>query len=195
MTMGIIKGIIVDTMKENTELENKILVAYASKYGSTQEVADAVAVRLREEGLVVDLQPMRKIHSLAGYRAVVLGAAIYYSFWHKDARDFLTKHASDLSQHPVAVFALGPNGTGEDEMRDSQAQLDKELAKFPWLKPVGMALFGGRFPARLRFPDSLVAALPASPMHGLPASDARDWTAISNWAGNLAQKFQPIISH
>jgi len=184
----------MSTMKENMKLENKILVTYVSKYGSTQEVAETVAAALREQGLVVDLQPIRKVRSLAGYGAVVLGAAIYYGSWHQDARTFLTKHASDLAQCPVIIFALGPNGTSEDEMRDSRAQLDNDLARFPWLKPMATALFGGRFPVRLRFLDSLVAALPASPMHGMPATDARDWTAISAWAGSLSQVLLPMIS-
>ena len=169
-------------------MENKILVAYASKYGSTQEVADVVATTLREKGLVVDLQPVRKVRSLAGYKAVVLGAAIYYGLWHKEALNFLARNEADLSQRPVAVFALGPNSTDENERQGSRAQLDKNLAKFPWLKPVVTELFGGRFPAKLHFPDSLVAALPASPMHGLPANDVRDWAAIRDWASNLARK-------
>ncbi len=172
-------------------MENKVLVAYASKYGSTQEVADAVAARLREKGLVVDLQPMQKVRSLAGYKAVVLGVAFYYGLWHKDAVNFLTKNEADLAQHPVAVFALGPNSTDEHERQGCRAQFDKELAKFPWLKPVVTELFGGRFPAKLRFPDSMVAALPASPMHGKPASDVRDWVAIRDWADNLAAKLRP----
>ncbi len=36
-----------------------ILVAYASKYGSTQEVAETVASVLSETGFRVDLQPAR----------------------------------------------------------------------------------------------------------------------------------------
>ncbi len=175
-------------------MENDVLVTYASKYGSTQEVADAVAARLREKGLVVDLQPIQTVRSLAGCKTVVLGTAIYYGLLHKDAAGFLTRNEAALAQIPVAIFALGPNGMDENERKGSQAQLDKELAKFPWLKPVATGLFGGRFPARLRFPDSLVAALPASPMHGMPASDARDWKAIHDWAGKLAQKLQPVVS-
>ncbi len=169
-------------------MENKVLVTYASKYGSTQEVADAVARSLREHGLVVDLQPAGKVCSLDGYKAVVLGAAIYYGMWHRDAVNFLTKNKAALAMCPVAVFALGPNSTDENERMDCRAQFDKELGKFPWLKPVDTELFGGRYPARLRFPDSLVAALPASPMHGKPPSDVRDWTAIRAWADSLAAK-------
>ena len=42
-----------------------VLVAYATRYGSTQEVAEAVAATLRERGLEVDVQPMRKVSGLA----------------------------------------------------------------------------------------------------------------------------------
>jgi menaquinone-dependent protoporphyrinogen oxidase len=176
--------------KEKIKMENKVLVTYASKYGSTQEVAETIAATLRDRGLSADLQPMRKVRTLAGYDAVVLGAPIYYGLWHKDAVNFLTKNEADLAQRPVAVFALGPNSTDEDERRGCRAQFDKELAKFLWLKPVVTDLFGGRFPARLRFPDSMVAALPASPMHGKPSSDVRDWTAIRAWANGLVAQLR-----
>src|SRR5215469_569468 len=68
-----------------------ILVAYATRYGSTQEVAEAIAATLRERGLAVDIQPMRDVRSLDQYRAVVLGAPLYMFHWHKDAIHFLVK--------------------------------------------------------------------------------------------------------
>lgn len=175
-------------------MEIKILLAYASKYGSTQEVAEKVALTLRERGLAVDLQPMRKVRTLEGYAAVVLGTPIYYGALHKDAVNFLTKSESFLAHLPVAVFALGPNSTDENERQGCRAQFDKELAKFPWFRPVVPELFGGRFPARLRFPDSLLVALPASPMHGKPASDVRNWSAIRTWANGLINQLQ-LLAH
>ncbi len=73
--------------------------------------------------------------------------------------------------------------------------LDKELGKFPWLAPVTVELFGGRYdPSKLRFPDSLIASLPASPLHGAPASDVRDWVAIRAWATSLVARFQPAMA-
>ena len=37
-------------------------------------------------------------------------------------------------------------------------------------------MFVGKYdPAKLRLADKLVTALPASPLHGLPARDDRDW--------------------
>jgi hypothetical protein len=57
--------------------------------------------------------------------------------WRKDARRFLSRHHRALTERPVAIFALGPGHDphDEDEWQKSQAQLDKQLAKFPWLIP------------------------------------------------------------
>jgi menaquinone-dependent protoporphyrinogen oxidase len=90
-------------------------------------------------------------------------------------------------ERPVAVFALGPTHDphDEEEWRDSRAQLDKALAKFPWLRPVALELFGGKYdPTRLRFPINLLAGKE-------PATDIRDWTAIRAWASDLATELAP----
>jgi len=167
-----------------------VLVAYATRYGSTQEVAEAVAATMRERGLAVDIQPMREVRGLEGYRAVVLGAPLYMFRWHKDALHFLTRHRAALTQRPVAIFALGPFHAEEKEYQEVRRQLDKELAKFPWLTPAEIAIFGGKFdPQKLTFPHNLVPAL-----KNMPASDVRDWTAIRAWASDLAAQFQPALA-
>ncbi len=167
-----------------------ILVAYATRYGSTQEVAEAVASTLRERGLAVDIQPMRDVRSLEQYRAVVLGAPLYIFHWHEDALQFLARHREALTQRPVAIFALGPIHAEEKEFQGAREQLDKELAKFPWLRPEAIAIFGGKFdPQKLTFPHNLVPAL-----KNMPASDIRDWTAIRAWASTLAASLQPAVS-
>ena len=158
-----------------------VLVGYATRYGSTQEVAEAVAATLRECGLEVDIQPMRKVRTIAGYSAVVLGAPLFMFRWHEDALRFLSRHREALMERPVVVFALGPvhDPYDEDEWQSSHDQLDKELAKYPWLTPVALEMFGGKYdPAKLRFPVNLLAGKE-------PASDLRDWTSIRDWAANL----------
>jgi len=168
-------------------MSQPLLVAYATRYGSTREVAEAVAAVLREAGPAVEVRPVREVRDLAGYGAVVLGAALYMYRWHKDARRFLSRHRRALAERPVALFALGPTHEPHDEQewQDSRAQLDKELAGFAWLSPVAVALFGGKFdPALLRFPVKQMAG-------SVPATDVRDWAAIRAWAGDLAARLAP----
>ncbi len=166
-----------------------VLVTYATRYGSTQEVAEAVADTLRLHGLVVDVAHMTDVLSLEGYDAVVLGTAIYMFRLHKDARHFLARHSHALTGHRVAVFALGPFHDDPKEWEAARSHLDKGLAKFPWLTPIDYQVFGGRFdPAKLRFPFTL------TPLRRMPASDIRDWGAIRAWAGDLAGKLQPAAA-
>ena len=163
-----------------------ILVAYATKYGSTQEVAETIAATLREDGAAGVCQPLSKVRTLEGYTAVVLGAPLYMFRWHKDAIRFLSRHRQALMVRPVAVFALGPFHDDAKERQDARGQLDKELLKFPWFAPVAIEIFGGKFdPEKLRFPLNLLPAL-----RQMPASDARDWTAIRAWAHSLAAQLQ-----
>lgn len=165
-------------------MTESILVAYATRNGSTQEVADRITATLREQGLDVDLKPAREVKTLAGYRIVVLGAPLYAFHWHKDALNFLSRHRQALTEMPVAIFALGPLHDDAQERQEARAQLDKELAKFPWLAPDTIEMFGGKLdPTQLQFPESLF-------MGKLPASDVRDWVAIRAWALGLVEKFE-----
>jgi menaquinone-dependent protoporphyrinogen oxidase len=171
-------------MQEETTMSAEVLVGYATRSGSTQEVAKAVAATLRDSGLEVDLQPMRNVRTLAGYRMLVLGAPLYMFRWHKDALAFLSKHREALEELSVAVFALGPFHNEEKEWQGVRSQLEKELAKFPWFSPVTRKVFGGKFdPTKLRFPMNLIPA-----MKRMPSSDIRDWDAIRAWASDLAAK-------
>jgi len=159
-----------------------VLVSYATRSGSTKEVAEAIAATLRDSRLETELRPMRNVQTLDGYNMVVLGAPLYMFRWHRDALGFLSRHKEALKKLSVSVFALGPFHDEEKEWQGVRAQLDKELARFPWLAPVAREVFGGKFdPTGLRFPLNLIPALKK-----MPASDIRNWDAIRVWANNLA---------
>ncbi len=170
-------------------MSSLVLVGYATRYGSTQEVAETVAATLRECALEVDVQPLRKVGTLAKYSGIVLGAPLFMFHWHKDAHGFLSRHRRELMERPVVVFVLGPVHDPHDkkEWEASRAQLDKALAKHPWFKPIALEMFGGKYdPAQL--------GLLLSKMAGKePASDIRDWTAIRAWARDLAAKLEPTL--
>ncbi|HIH92826.1 TPA: flavodoxin [Methanosarcina acetivorans] len=177
-------------------MQTRVLVAYATRYGSTQEIAEVIVATLRESGLEVDIEPAKEVKALEGYTAVVLGAPIYMLRWHKEAKSFLSRYREALMKRPVAVFALGPFYDEEEEWKEVRAQLDKELEKFPWLTPVAIEIFGGKYDEeKLRFPDNILVRLPGSPLHNMPAIDIRDWDAIRDWASKLVAQFQPALAH
>ena len=158
-----------------------LLVAYASKHGSTQEVAEAIARRLGESGLEVELRCAVDVADLTPYGGVVLGGALYFGRWHQDAARFLAKHRLELAERPPRVFTLGAKTADAQGLAESRAQLDKALAKVPEVEPRSVAVFGGVVdPAKLRFPLSR-----------LPASDARDWDAIDERADQVPAALEP----
>ena len=159
-----------------------LLITYASTRGSTREVAETIAASLREHGLDVDLKAAAEVEDVNGYDGVVLGAAIYTGHAHVDVRRLLRRCRKELSSLPLAVFAMGPRTSSEDDLAGSRKQLDHDLAKLPELEPFSIAIFGGVVdPAKLHFPFNRMAA-----------SDARDWDAIEAWALELAATFAPV---
>lgn len=156
---------------------SKILVAFATKNGSTQEVARAIAESLRDDGCVVDVRRARDVReSVARWDLVVLGAPIYSGRWHRDAHRFLKRHRSDFEVVPVAVFGMGPRSGDEEGWQRSRAQLDRALSKRGWLAYVGVAVFGGVDPPKKRDRER---------------RDLRDWEAIRAWATGLPAFARP----
>jgi len=168
-------------------METKILVGYATVHGATREIAEAIAKTLTEQGNAVDVVAMRDVGSLQSYDAVVLGAPQYMFRMHRDLSRFLTKHRQALQAGlPVAIFSGGPFGESDaSAWQGVRTVLDKELAKFAWLKPAAVTIVGGRFdPAHLRFPYNLIPA-----MKQIPPSDLRNWDEINTWAAGLPAFF------
>ncbi len=160
-----------------------ILLAYTTRYGSTQEVAETITDELRKTGLEVIIQPMQEVNSLDDYTAVVLGTAIYNTRWHPDMHQFLSQHQEALRQLPVVIFALGPLSANNAAKLNSRRQFDRELVQYPWLKPVAVEIFPGKLdPANLGFFERIFSS----------ASDHRDWEAIRSWANALPAQLLPV---
>lgn len=155
-----------------------ILVAYASKHGSTQEIAKRLADRLRERGEHVDLSQVSDARDVAGYQAVVVGSAVYFSSWAKEAREFVRKHESTLATRPTWLFSSGPVG-------DVALPAPKEVT---WLEaalhPRSHRIFRGALdPKQLSLRERLaVKAVKA------PVGDYRDWAEIDGWADAIADE-------
>jgi len=172
----------------------EVLVAYGTRYGSTKEVAETVAATLKEQGLEVEVKPAREVRSLDGYGAVVLGTPLYMGALHKDVRALLGRNKEALEHMPFALFALGPI-KADDGVDGSREQLFTALAKLTLPTPVATAVFVGAYdPARLGFKDKMIAALPASPLHGETAHDERDLETIRGWARTLPAELGAVAA-
>ena len=166
-------------MNTNTNTNTQLLVAYATKHGSTHEVAEAMAEELRTRGFDVKVRSAAVVDRLDGYDGVILGSALYMGRLHAEGRAFLHRHREELATLPVAVFAMGPRTLEPSDLAGSCRQLEQALAHEPAVSPFSTAIFGGVLkPAELHFP--------LSRMH---ASDVRDWDAIRHWADEIAARF------
>ena len=165
-------------------MRQSVLIAYATKRGSTREVSEAIAERLTAHGLETTISRADEVADLAGFDGVVLGGSLYMGRWHADARAFLKRHREALAAVPLAVFAMGPLTMEESDVAGSRKQLDHALAKTPDVQPMYVEIFGGVIdPEKLRFPFS-----------HMPASDARDWDAVRAWADEVAAALEKGVA-
>ena len=157
-----------------------VLVAYASKHGSTQGIAERIAEKLRQLGKEAEARPENAVENPGSYEAFVIGSAIYYGSWLKEATEWVRRNRAVLAQHPVWLFSVGPLGT---EVQDAEQQ-PKEMAEFQQaIKPREQRIFFGALdPSRLSFAERvMVKAVRA------PEGDFRDWQAIDAWAASIAR--------
>ena len=166
-----------------------VLVAYASKRGSTAEIAETVAATLRREGLGVCLEAAGDVRSLEPFDAVVLGSAVYMKRWRGDARHFLKKHRKALRQKPFWVFSSGPVGDPAQSNPDWM-EPPKLAEKVEELGGRDHVVFGGCLPAK---PEGMFEK---AMVEGTPKEwrDRRDWNEIRAWAQEIAHSLVPIRS-
>jgi menaquinone-dependent protoporphyrinogen oxidase len=158
----------------------EVLVAYGSKHGATAEIAQRIGDVLRADGLAVDVRPAEQVGRLDGYRAVVLGSAVYALRWRREARRLLR-----LLRHPepgqeVWLFSSGPLDGDPHEPEKLVSKRIREAAERPGVHE--HRIFAGRYPTE---PSNFVER---SMLKNAPADrrDFRDWAQIEGWAHGIA---------
>lgn len=170
----------------------RVLVAYASRHGATQGIAERVATSLQAAGIDAEARPATSVKSLAGFDAFVIGSAAYMFHWEKAAANLVRRNRDVLARKPVWLFSSGPLGT---EPLDAQGRDQKVAAvpkEIPELREAANArdhrVFFGAY-ARDQKPHGLaerfVALMPAA-RDALPEGDFRDWPEIDAWAAEIA---------
>jgi menaquinone-dependent protoporphyrinogen oxidase len=183
-----VTGAAGDPKRDRDKLMN-VLVAYASKRGSTAEIARAVADTLQEYGLNVDCAEAGEVDSIEPYDAVVLGSAVYIKRWRGDARHFLRKHNKQLSRRPLWVFSSGPVGEAKGEVDQSWLEPPKIIEEVVRLGARGHVVFGGRLPLNPRGPMEHALVKNTPPEY----RDRRDWSEIRAWAAGIASELGAAV--
>lgn len=164
----------------------KVLVTYASKNGSTEEIAETIADELTSHGLEVICRSAYE-GGAEGMDAVILGSAVYAGRWLRPARRFLKAEADRLRNVPFWLFSSGPFGEqaahpSEEDLRWQEPQ--KVMSRAEELGVRGHVVFGGRLPVDPHgfIESAMVRNTPDD------SRDARDWTQIRAWASAVARE-------
>lgn len=161
--------------------QKPVLIAYATRRGSTREVAEYVGSQLARRRFDVVVEPAATVANLTGVGGVVLGSPVHEGVWLSDAVDFIDRNRDELAVRPVALFALGALRRARDWARPGAwDELSIMCTRYPDIRPVALALFGGA----LRKAD--LALIERLRVRRLPDGDFRDWEAIASWAEVVA---------
>ena len=153
-----------------------VLVAFATKLGSTGELAAAIAATLRDAGHHSSAHSVREVKGLEGWDAVILGSALYAAHWQRDANRFVTRNREALRSRPLWLFSSGPL---DAHLAEADLPISPHAAEITAdLGALGHRTFGGRL-----LPDA-----PVDPqvLATHPAGDFRDWDVIRAWARDIA---------
>lgn len=154
-----------------------VLVAVASKHGSTRAIADAIADELQEMGIAAEVWDVEEGPPVDLYDAVVLGSAVYMGRWIAEARRFAEANRAVLSAVPVWLFASGPIGEPPEPHGDVP-DLDRIATQ---LGARGYRTFAGRLtPGELGFGERLVVKAVRA-----QSGDVRAWEEIRGWAREI----------
>jgi menaquinone-dependent protoporphyrinogen oxidase len=174
--------------KVNT-MNEKILVTYASRTGSTAEIAQAIGKTLSQNNANVDVLPMQDVKDLAPYSAVIVGSSIRQAKWLPEAMQFIQDHRAELTWKRVATFTVCITlaMSNSDQYRQAVRQWIAPVRTH--VKPISEGLFAGRLDfAKLPFNfDTLKFRLVVA-LGVFPKDDRRDWKSIHGWAESLCPR-------
>ena len=164
-------------------MNDKILVTYASRAGSTAGVAEAIGKFLTERGEQVDIRPMKDMEDLSPYRAVIAGSAIQNKQWLPEAMQFLRNNQQILSQKPFAAFLVCMTLAMKNAEQYRGFVKDFLQPVRSLVKPVSEGLFAGSLDIRKVPSASVRFKFRLSVLFGVwSEGDHRDWNAIRSWA-------------
>ena len=172
-------------------MSHRTLIAYASRAGSTAEVAETVGDVLRENGIDVDVRSVKDITEVAGYDSLVFGSAIWAGKPLPELLRFVAGQRDTIAQLPVAYFILCDT-LREYTPANRQIALGYLAPLRKLREPVNVGMFAGRRDFSRVHP--ILAWILMRAFH-LAEGDWRDWEQIREWAATVAPQFTGASAH
>lgn len=165
-----------------------ILIAYASRYESTKEIADFIGHQLAShKEFKVTVVDADSVECLAPYQAVIIGSPIYADDWLPSARELIMKHERELAHKELWLFSTGyvekdvaPHWEVSESLKEAVASLN----------PVDNVTFAGRFDSDRMELDEWCLHRELRDKH----MDLRDWGRIKQWCDGIAKKLNAPVS-
>lgn len=172
-------------------MKTTILITYATRSGSTKEIAEFIGETLSANGEQVEITPIQTAADLLEYKAIILGSAIQSGKLLPETTEFVERNKAELSLKPFAVFLV------------CMTLAMKNISKYRsfisgWLEPIRVVvkpfsegLFSGmldinkihKFSDRLKFRLSVLFGV-------WKEGDNRNWNEIQLWAKNLKSEIE-----
>lgn len=172
-----------------------VLVAYASRHGTTEEMARHIADRLGATAL--DLRGHEPVPDLVAYDGIVVGSATYMFHWLGEATAFVRDNAAVLADKPVWLFSSGPLGTATVDDKGVDVDVAAEPKEIAELRDLVRArdhhvFFGALDPRHLGIRDGFIRNAMPGGKTLMEEGDFRDWAEIDAWAEAIARELAPV---
>jgi menaquinone-dependent protoporphyrinogen oxidase len=204
-------------IKVSPQVNKKVMIAYATRFGSTGEIAKAIAKELGKWGVEVDVQPVREVDDISSYGSVIIGSPIFYGKILPEVKKFLKRYEETLAQKRVACFLTGmemhriadepfpipvfldsgfedqPKPKSEmgfwEKAHAVSVYLSPLMKKVPKVKLIEVGCFKGKLDFRgLSGFGWLIMKLIVKFRKEIQEGDFRNWEAIRSWSAEMCSK-------
>lgn len=161
-------------------MQNKILIAYASKAGSTIEIANYMGKILKDKGIQVDVLPVHTVMDISAYQSVILGSAIRVGKILPEAMKFVENNQVELQKKQFGVFVVCMT-LNQDTEENRKIVSDYLIPVRALVKPDSEGYFAGVMDLnKLNLLEKMIMKAMKAPV-----GDFRKWDQVEAWSGNL----------
>jgi len=162
-------------------MQKKILVAYASRTGSTAEVAEKIGNTLKDLGASIDVKSVKEISDVSNYDAIIIGSAVRMFKLLPETMEFFKRFSESFKDKPVAYFIVCLTMKEDNDKNSGRAET--------YLKPlyeVKEPVMVGLFAGKIEFSKLSPLWRWFMKVAKIEEGDFRDWDLIDDWTKRVA---------